>query len=288
MKKFVKLFSLLAILLMLGITLTACTKTETTTTTSTTPTPTDTQTGPRKFVIAVEEWPPYDIDDGTGGSGIEIDAVKAVLDKLGVQYEIKFMPWARAVDSVTTGTADGILSASYKEERESFLYFTETQRLSATGKAEPQDYVFLTEYVFFINKVDGGKITFDSYPQLKAAGYKVGINDGYSYSEEFFAANLTTVIAPTDQLDDFNALIEKRYDLYLGAKAICLYAIKENNLGDKVSFLPKPVLVEENGLLFSKTSNYPDAENVMKRFYAEMKTFRASAEYQQIYDKYTK
>lgn len=52
--------------------------------------------------------------------GIAIELITCSLNKLGVRYEIKVMPWSRAQESVKAGLEDGFFTASQNNDRDKY------------------------------------------------------------------------------------------------------------------------------------------------------------------------
>ena len=72
-------------------------------------------------------------------TGFVVDLVTEALARTGRQVEFRFLPWARCLDDMRNGHADGVLLAYRTSERESYLAFSE----------EP---LILEEERFFVRK----------------------------------------------------------------------------------------------------------------------------------------
>jgi polar amino acid transport system substrate-binding protein len=59
-------------------------------------------------------------------SGIALEAVRCVMNKLQRPVEIKFLPWKRAQNLVEQGEADGFFSASQNNERDRYATLSQT------------------------------------------------------------------------------------------------------------------------------------------------------------------
>lgn len=220
-------------------------------------------------------------------TGINVELVKYIMSKLRIPYEIRFYPWARAWMMIKKGKVDATLSVSYKPSREKYLHYTAGQKaFDKTGQL-PKEYLWLSEYVFFIKKKNRHKLTFKSYQQLKKAGYKIGTNKGYAYNPEFRAAKLKSSLIVNNTKEGFEALISGKIDLYPIDRTIGLTTIKDMGLEGSITYLPKILFAKPYLCPYVKTSTYPNLNRIMTDFYRELNLARQSGLYSQITDKYT-
>ena len=238
------------------------------------------------FLIIGEEFIPYEYVEDGQAKGIDVEIVGRIMEKLGVQYEIRILPWARCWKMCENGNADAVLSTSYKSKREPFLYYTDGQKAFAETKEMPPDYLWVTEYVFFMRKMHANSVKFDSWEQLKSNGYRVGMIRENSYFDDFWEADLDTYPAASAR-DCFLELMAGKTDIYPQDKTVGLATLKELGLSDKVTYLPKVLYAKPYPMPFIKKSSRPDLLEIMEKFYAELRNMRTSGEYQEIYDKYT-
>jgi ABC-type amino acid transport substrate-binding protein len=114
------------------------------------------------------EFPPYVIKQGDHLSGFEVEFVRELCRKLGVEAEFTLVPWNRALEYVKQGTVDGILMPVYSQERAEYIYFTDLpvgrERIS-------------------IMSLPGSGIKAKSLDDLKDK--MIGVIFGYSYGQEF-------------------------------------------------------------------------------------------------------
>lgn len=252
-----------------------------------TPLPQPERTSVRSLLIVCEEWKPYEYVENGEMKGIDVDIVHTIMNRLNIPYKIMLVPWPRALKMLKTGKADTCFSVSYASSREDFLFYTEDQKAFAETGVMPKDYMYISDYVFFIRKLHETSLKYESYDQIIADGYRVGINQDYTYTPEFLEAKLNTVthIHPKDS---FKALMAGEIDVFACEKALGLAYTKEMNLSEEITYISKPIFTKPYLLPFAKNSTYPQAEHVMKQFYSELRKIRETGEYQAIYDKYTK
>jgi polar amino acid transport system substrate-binding protein len=236
----------------------------------------------RPFVIVGEESPPYEyLDDKGKPAGINIELIERIFKELGVACEIRFYPWARAWLMIENGAADAVLSVSHNPAREPFLYFTEEQKQFAVSNKMPSDFLWLTEYVFFINRRLADSVRFDSYEQLKKDGLRVVVNDQYSYDETFLQAGLGTLVRSTPA-DAMRAITDGTADLYPVDRAVGWALLKAKGEHGSITWLPKPLFSKPYLLGFSRMSGYPEAEALMRRFYDRLRDLRQRGDVEQL------
>jgi polar amino acid transport system substrate-binding protein len=139
----------------------------------------------RPLRIALENYPPYEYAENGDAKGINVDIIKHILYRLGIPYEFKVYPFSRGWLMLKRGTADAAPSISYSKEREPFLFYTDAQRAFDKTGAIPDDYLWMTKYVFFANRKFAKSLNFESYDQIQKDGYKIGIVKEYTYHPGF-------------------------------------------------------------------------------------------------------
>lgn len=236
----------------------------------------------RPFTIVGEELPPYEYLDHDGKpAGINVELIDRLFTELGVPYEIRFYPWARAWLMVENGAADAVLSVSHHPKREPFLYFTDQQKQFVNTRQVPPDFLWLPEYVFFVNHRLAHTLRFDSYEQVKRDGLRVVVNDQYSYDDAFMQAGLATLSKSTPA-DAMRTLVDGAADLYPMDRSAGWALLQKEDLQDRVTWLPKPLFMKPYLLGFSRTSDYPEAEALMRQFYDRLREWRKRGDIEKI------
>jgi len=239
----------------------------------------------RPLIFVCEEWAPFAYMDGDTLKGIDVDITGRIMKTLGIPHEIRLYPWSRAWMMASNGKADAVLSVSYQSSRENVLLYTEDQRAFAVTGEIPENHLWISEYVFFVKKKFSHIFTFESYDQIREAGYKIGRNRGYTYDKAFIEANL-----PGQEFHNttagLEALVNERIDLYPMDKIVGLATLKAMGLQDSVTYLPKPLFSKPYLAPFVKLSDYPDIESVMERFNHELRAMRSRGEIDRIREPY--
>ncbi|HSY26267.1 MAG TPA: transporter substrate-binding domain-containing protein, partial [Burkholderiaceae bacterium] len=129
----------------------------------------------RPLVIVAEAYAPATFVEDGHQSGIDIDVAKTVFDRLGISYEIKLLPWARAWEMLKTGSADVGLHVSYTDDRARYVHW-------------PKNSVWKAEFVFFTNQATKTSYDFKSYEDVKRAKVRIGIINENAYYPNFWEA----------------------------------------------------------------------------------------------------
>ena len=161
-------------------------------------------------------------DDGIP-TGLDTEIVEAVLTEIGVQPEIKFMPWKRVLQLMEADKLD--MSFQYKASSERFEKFLIIGPLRA-GKT-----------VFAVPKDSSIK----EWNDLKDfSGIRVGGIRGYIYTPEFDgASDIKKDVTANNYEQLVKMLALKRFPVIIGDQASIVYTAKQLNLTDKIRLLPK-------------------------------------------------
>ncbi len=239
----------------------------------------------RKFIIAAEAWPPMEyIEDGET-KGINVEVITRIMKRLDVSVEFQFYPFTRSWMMAEKGKVDAISSISYQPNREAILFYTEAQKaFLSTGKI-PENYLWNAEYAWFIHRRNAPSFHSKGYDDLSFKDYNIGIVKSYSYNKEFRDADLKRKTFPSAD-SAFQAMAEGLIDLVPMEVTVGEHMIMELGLAGKISCLEPNLFSKPYYLAFTQTSDYPDIENLSKRFHEELSLMRASGEYASIYESY--
>jgi len=236
----------------------------------------------RPLTFVCEEWVPWEyIEDGKV-VGVDAAIVDYIMGRIGIPYKIEIYPWSRAWMMAEKGKADAVLSISYQASREEILLYTEDQRQFAKTGAIPENYLWMSEYVFFVMNQNRKSSKFESYSQLKEDGVRIGRNRDYSYCPEFMETNFEGPFYSKTE-DGLLALVAGEIDLYPMDKTIGLAYLKRLGLADSVTWLEKPLFSKPYLSPFCRKSNLPDLDKVMKAFYRELRIMRSNGTYDRLY-----
>ena len=65
-------------------------------------------------------FPPYQVREGDRLAGSSVKALACIFDAMQVEYEIRVLPWERAIQEVADGKAEGFFSATRMNRASSF------------------------------------------------------------------------------------------------------------------------------------------------------------------------
>jgi polar amino acid transport system substrate-binding protein len=75
--------------------------------------------------LLCNNFPPQKIENPAEGlDGFDVDILRVVFARAGIEVKIDYYPWARALALAGRGEADGLCSCSYLPEREEAFYFS--------------------------------------------------------------------------------------------------------------------------------------------------------------------
>ncbi|MBF0412959.1 MAG: transporter substrate-binding domain-containing protein [Desulfamplus sp.] len=194
----------------------------------------------KKIVISGCEWEPY-----TGKSllnkGFFTEIAVKALEKAGYQVDVEIVPWKRALETSKSGDSDGLLGASFTEERTQFFHYPK--------------YYWKNAVHFFVKK--GKKITFTTLEALCPAS--VGILAGSFYEEKFRQIECIKLDpAPAVNLN-IRKLIAGRFDYIIESKDSVNYIMKKefSNDIDAIEPMLPAYEIDRIFLVFSKKNpNY--------------------------------
>jgi len=240
----------------------------------------------RPFTIVAEALSPYEyLNDAGQPAGINVEVIDKIFTKLDIPYEIRFYPWSRAWLMTANGAADAVLSISYQKEREPYIYYTDEQRDFWKTEEIPPDFLWLTEYVFFMNRRIADSIRFDSYEQLGEENTRIALINQYSYDNVLLDADFPKTIKNTP-LEAMHALLEGEADLTPLDRTAGWALLRDHQLDDRITWVPNPLFMKPYLVGFSRHSDYPDIEDIMQRFYKELRKMRKSGAIEDITARY--
>ncbi|MEH6347458.1 MAG: transporter substrate-binding domain-containing protein [Bermanella sp.] len=209
-----------------------------------------------KIIAAGDPWPPF-VDPDSPTLGIIVEITRAAYKTQNYEIEMKFVPWARAIDGVKEADYDVLLSAWYTKERAKFLYFSDP---------------YLENKIKIIKR-KGDSFEFNGLDSL--TGKNVGVVRGYGYGDEF--SNATNFNRPEGKnvMTNIKKLVSKRVDLTLEDEIVARAMMKKDSpdLLNKVEFSKKALSTNTvhvtSGL---KNSRHKTIINAFNKGFKEIKS----------------
>jgi len=234
------------------------------------------------FKIGAETLIPFEYSQDGKPTGINIQLIDTIFKRLNIPYEIVFgTDEERAFDKIKHGKLDAILSISFKEDRLKTLLYPE----GFENEETPQNFMWTSEYVFFVKKGKSTAWKNLTIKELKSENVIVGVIDGVSYSEEFWNAGIKTLKGNNDQ-ENFERLQKGEIDLYLTDKTIGRFTLRSLQMDNEITYLPHKLITKPYTLAISLTSSHPDKAKVISNFYKELEWAKKSGIARKIFMEY--
>lgn len=180
--------------------------------------------------------------------GFLLELTVEAFKEVGYEPNVRFEPWARALNAALNGEVDALLGCLYSDERAKRLFYSDELAESST--------------VFFA--LESSKITYTTLHDLSK--YTIGtIIDSY-YPPEFTAATYLKIEPVSDYLVNIRKLLAGRIDLFVEKRLIVaafLGGSPESGAGRIVALSP-PIMVNKYYNGFSKA--VPSAQEKLRDF----------------------
>jgi len=217
--------------------------------------------------LACDIWPPYQMETRDGLTGFSTEVVKAVLKEMDVEIEsIEPYPWKRALTFLEHGFKDGLFSANFTPERETFAIY-------------PKEMIVESPWVIWSR----GNDAITSLDDLK--GKTVGVVIGYSYTDEFwdFIQTYCTVDKVTTDEINFKKLHNGRIFATVAEYGNGMYLA--NKLGFTDIRPQKQVVIKEDGLymMFNRDNV---SQGFVDDFSERLAKFKTTDAYKALYQRY--
>lgn len=182
--------------------------------------------------LMTEEFAPYQYyDDTVKGkplTGISIEIVKAVQEKVGNTSPIKLVPWSRGLKILNTRKNSALFSTARTPERES--------------KYKWVGPLANLEMVFFKKK--GSDVSFTSMEEAKKVG-KIGVTKNVATHEILSHKGFTNLDVSQSGADERNLkrLIKGRIDVWPTAYFAGIYSAKKTGVLGQVEAIPNVTIL---------------------------------------------
>lgn len=226
--------------------------------------------------LASLEWEPY-IGPNMDNNGYVHEIVSEAFKRSGINVDIRFLPWARAVKTAQTGKRDGLFPEYYDEGRLKDFVFSESFPGGPVGLYKRKD-----NKVKFT--VDPQKNQTEALKALKQ--YRFGVVRGYINTKEFDEASfLTKDVANSDETN-LKKLFKGRIDFIFIDKYVAKHIIvrKYPHFLSDLEFMEPPLEVKPLYIAFSKQAK--DYQTKLKSFNDGLKKLREEGMLDKIMEKH--
>jgi len=179
--------------------------------------------------------------------GFLLELTVEAFKEVGYKSDVRFEPWARALDAAMNGEVDGLLGCLYSDERAKKLAYSDELAQSST--------------VFFT--LESSKISYERLQDLSK--YTIGTIRNSYYPPEFLAANLRTEPA-ADYEVNIRKLLAGRIDLFIEKRLVVMsyIAAAPTSETSRIVALEPPIMVNRYYNGFAK--GRPSAEEKLHDF----------------------
>ncbi len=189
----------------------------------------------QELLLITDPFPPYNYEKDGKPYGIQYELVAATLKKMNRSFQIKFVPWKRALLNAKNKVSDAIPGVLKSDDREQWLIF-------------PEEPIMITKVVIFYRKEEDFQ-----YKDLSSlAGKRVGTVKGYHYGKDFDQSTLFIRDEVSSLKQNFQKLLAGRIDLVASFRPVGLHTLYKLDLSDKFSYSPTPVHQAEMYMAFTK------------------------------------
>ncbi|MFH1805331.1 MAG: transporter substrate-binding domain-containing protein [Pseudomonadota bacterium] len=226
---------------------------------------------PQTLVVVTNDYPPYTIA-GADNSFLP-DLFAEIGDRMGVRFEIRFMPWRRGEQAVATGHAWGTFPYTPNEDRRKIHDFSET--------------IYFADAHFFTYDPDGTRppILYEKLEDLK--GLRMGGIYGYYYEHWFEQAGLDTDFAHSEE-QNLRRLQLGRIDLAPLSTTLGWYLIGQifpPDIAARFKTVEKP-LIDGGSLHLMTARNYPQNDRLLARFNRALDAVKKDGTYARLVEKH--
>ena len=213
--------------------------------------------------LATLDWPPY-IGPGLKNDGYVTEIVDAAFQQVGMQTDIEYMAWARAVLVTGAGERDGLFPAYYSDERAVVYAFSNPFPGGALG---------------FMKRFDK-EIQYRSLRDLEKL--RIGVVRGYANTKEFDEVKFLNKHPVQSDLLNLRKLVRDRLDLAVVDKIVARYIMQQDmpNQQKVIEFVEPPLEVKNLYIAFSR--KVPDYETKLKAFNSGLAAIKENGELDRI------
>lgn len=210
-----------------------------------------------KLLLVTGEYAPY-TSARLSGHGFFTEIVEAALKEMGVEYEIKFYPWARCEEMVLSGQAWAAFPYGMNEK------IAQSYLISSPVYPSRHTFFYLKNNV----RIDDNTLKFADIADFK--DYVIGGANGYWYGtkEDLINKGILRIVWADDIYGLVRMLYNKRIDVFIEDELVGWEVIKKIYPGEEDQFvtLPRAAKTSQYNLIISP--KYPKSEELLEQFNA--------------------
>ena len=229
---------------------------------------------PELITVTSTIYPPFIFEENGELKGIDFDTAREAGIRLGIDVELRLMPWLKINRNLKRGKTglQAVVSYFKTNERTQYMDYTSIP-------------IHVTKYKLFVRKTDNTQFNqLDDLINFK--GKTIGVNTSFKTTSEFKQAidngTIKTEEVKTDK-QNFLKLSSGRIDAVLTNFHVGSHLIKKLNLANKIKVLPESLSNTPAFLIFAKSANL---KHLVPEFNRVLKEMQQDGTYQKIYQKY--
>lgn len=221
-----------------------------------------------KVILVTGEWAPF-TSESMVGKGLVTEIVAAIFQQMGIEYEIRFYPWARCEAMLENGTAWGAFPYSATPERQQKFAFSEGILKSASP--------------LFYLKNGLGDFQYQSPNDL--GGYKVAGIQGYITTEILQSAGIPTIDVANAEAG-FHMLMAGRIDFVPEQQVVGWELLKSLYPDRLAEVTTTEMALVESDLNVMVSRQYANSSELLSKFDEAFAAIVDSGEYARILARY--
>ncbi len=221
-------------------------------------------------------WEPFILGTPDNPSGLDVEILEAIVAKAGCTIKhSKEIPWKRHLKQIEKGTIDLATSASWKEDRAKYAYFT---------------FPYRAEYVaLYIRKGESDKHPIKNIEDLLTVDFKlgVGLGDSFGVRTDEILKKMGKRVQRVSNTEDMNRkkLLKKRIDGYLGWLPSDPIELKQKGFDNKIE--QHPMTLINTGDIYIMLSKKNNSYKTLEALNTGIVKIKADGTYYKIMKKYS-
>jgi polar amino acid transport system substrate-binding protein len=201
----------------------------------------------RDLSVGWELWYPYQYHDKKDDLvGLDIESFNAIMAQAKLGFTSAEIPWNTHLRYIKNGKMDMAMGASKTDERGEYAYFSLPYRQETVG--------------LFVKKGSSAKTMLSSLSDLTSRPYRVGVEAGYYYGEEYqrllkdpeFQKNINQVV---DLEQNVSMLLKEQLDGFLVDPITMQAFVDKYDMHDTFEQHPIQIYSADIYLMLSKKNN---------------------------------
>jgi polar amino acid transport system substrate-binding protein len=214
------------------------------------------------------DWAPY-YGSEMKNNGVITVIVTSAFKRSGINANIKFVPWKRAMKEVEMAESDILMGAYYTDERNKSYFYSDPI------------------YDINVGLVALKTLNFTHFKELnELIPYTIGVSRGWANSKAFDQADYLNKQGATNQILNVRKLFKKRIDMISISFDVFRYEVA--TMGSQrlkeVVFIKPPLQVSSIHLATSR--DHPEKENIMEAFNRGLSEIKKDGTYDAILKEY--